>query len=168
LLGQLSLAQAVSLQDVSDQLKRSGSTPQGSRLADAVLLARILEREGAETGAGRFLAAEVARDSLRAIRLARMLFMALPPTSPLAPKGWLAAGALSADSVGFFVTEARRRWPASTYVLAVDGKDSPDSLSIAAPEAALRAAWDHAIVVYADSLNAHRAAAITGPATAPR
>jgi hypothetical protein len=168
LLAQLSLAQAASLQEVADQLKKGGVAQDRGRMLDAILLARLLEREDPETGAGRFLAGEVARDSLRALRLARTLFVGLPPASPLAPKGWLAAGALASDSAGYYASEARRRWPSSTYVLAVDGKDSSDSLSIAAPEAALRTAWAHAIVLFADSVNAHRSETISAPASTPR
>lgn len=168
LLAQLSLARATTLQEVSDQLKRSRSPTDGSRLAAAVILARLLEREDPETGAGRFLAGEVARDSLRAMRLARVFFVSVPGESPLAPKGWLAAGALAGDSAGYYASEARRRWPASPYVLAIDGKDSADSMSIVVPEAALRAAWAHGIVLYADSAIAIRGATIGMPTPAPR
>ena len=167
LLAQLSLAQATSAAEVADLLRRARPALDGGRLGDALLLVRILEREQPETGAGRFLAAEVARDSLRAVRLARTLFVGLPPDSPLAPKAWLAAGALSGDSATAYATEARRRWPASPYVLAIDGKDSSDSLSIAQPEAALRSAWAHAIVVYGDSLGAHRAEAVRASPSGP-
>jgi len=128
---------------------------------------RVLDREEPETGAGRFLAAEVARDSLRAIRLAQALFVGLPPASSLAPKAWLAAGALSRDSAAAYAAEARRRWPKSPYVLAIDGKDSSDSLSIAEPEAALRSAWAHAIVLYGDSLGAHRAETVRATPSGP-
>jgi hypothetical protein len=160
LLAQLSLGQATSVDEVADLLKRARPALDRGRLADAVLLVRLLEREDPETGAGKFLAAEIARDSLRAVRLARILFVGLPPLSPLAPKAWLAAAALAGDSASAFAIEARRRWPASPYVLAIDGRDSADTLSIAVPEAALRTAWGHAIVVYGDSLLAHRATAV--------
>ena len=164
LMSQLALASATSLDEVSEQLKK----PRGSdvRLANAALLARVLVREDPITGAGRFLAGEVARDSLRAARLARSLFITIPAASPLSAKGWLAAAALAGDSAGAYVAQARRRWPNSPYVLAVDGRDSSDSLAIAVPELALRAAWTHAIVVYGDSLTSRRAAA-TGAASPP-
>ena len=167
LLAQLSLAQATSAIEVADILSRTRPALDGGRLGDALLLVRVLEREAPETGAGRFLAAEVARDSLRAIRLARSLFRGLPTTSPLAPKGWLAAGALSGDSAAAYAADARRRWPNSPYVLAIDGKDSSDSLSIAEPETALRSAWAHAIVLYGDSLGAHRAETVRATRSGP-
>ena len=167
LLAQLSIAQATSAAEVADLLRRARPALDGGRLGDALLLVRVLEREQPETGAGRFLAAEVARDSLRALRLARSLFVGLPPASPLAPKAWLAAGALSGDSATVYATEARRRWPASPYVLAIDGRDSSDSLSIVQPEAALRSAWAHAIVVYGDSLGVHRAETVRASPSGP-
>jgi len=167
LLAQLSLAQATSPTEVAEILSRSRPARDGGRLGDALLLVRVLEREEPETGAGRFLAAEVARDSLRAIRLAQSLFVGLPPGSSLAPKAWLAAGALSRDSAAAYAVEARRRWPKSPYVLAIDGKDSSDSLSIAEPEAALRSAWAHAIVLYGDSLGAHRAETVRATPSGP-
>lgn len=164
LMSQLALANAASLDEVTEQMKN----PRASdvRLASAALLARVLAREDPITGAGRFLAGEVARDSLRATRLARSLFVTIPETSPLAAKGWLAAAALAGDSAGAYVSHARGRWPTSPYVLAVDGKDANDSLAIAVPELALRAAWAHAIVVYGDSVLSRRAATI-GTASPP-
>lgn len=158
MLSRLTLARATSLDEVAEQLKKSRTTD--ARLTDAAFLVRVLLREDPVTGAGRFLAGEVARDSLRATSLARSLFTGLPESSALAPKGWLAAAAIAGDSAAAYVGHARTRWPASPYVLAVDGKDTSDSLSIAAPEAALRAAWMHAIVVYGDSLTSRRAGTI--------
>lgn len=167
LLAQLSLAQAASATEVAEILSRARPALDGGRLGDALLLVRVLLREEPETGAGRFLAAEVARDSLRATRLAHSLFVGLPATSALAPKAWLAGGALSRDSAPAYAAEARRRWPASPYVLAIDGKDSSDTLSIAEPEAALRRAWAHAIVLYGDSLGAHRAETVRATPSGP-
>ena len=168
LLAQLSLSQAATPSEVAELLKRSRPAPEIRRLDDALLLVRILDRLDGENGAGRFLAAEVARDSLHAIRLSRSLFVGLPAASPLAPKAWLAAGALAGDSAATYVAVARSRWPSSPYVLAVDGRDSPDTLAIVAPESMLRDAWARAIVVYGDSLATHRAAAVReSPPTTP-
>ena len=128
------------------------------RNADAVLLARVLAAEDTSSGAGRFLAAEILRDSLAARRAARALFRSLPAGSPLAPKGWLAAAAITPDSAPAFVETARSRWPDSPYIAAFDGRPSTDTLAVAA-DSLLRRAWDRAIVVYTDSAAARHAPA---------
>jgi hypothetical protein len=138
----------------------------GGRVASAILLARTLASEDTASGAGRFLAAEVLRDSIGAPRAARGLFVALPVGSPLAAKGWLAAARLAGDSSPQYVATARARWPDSPYVRVFDGHDTGDTLAVAA-DSLLRKAWEKAIVVYADSVAARRAAA-TSPAPARR
>lgn len=135
------------------------------RTANAILLARTLAAQDRETGAGTFLAAEVVRDSLAAPRAARAMFLTLPVSSPLAAKGWLAAARLAGDSAAEYVRIARGRWPDSPYLRALDGRDSGDTLAIAA-DTLLRKAWERAIVTYTDSSSARRAAT-TSPA-APR
>lgn len=132
------------------------------RVSDAVLLARVLSAADTATGAGRFLAAEVLRDSLAARRAARALFTRLPAGSPLAAKGWLAAAAITPDSAPAYVAIVRSRWPDSPYLAALDGKPSTDTLAVAA-DTLLRRAWDQAIVVYTDSAAARRGHASTPP-----
>jgi len=147
-----------------DEIERVArrETPGNGRKSDAVLLARVLAVEDSASGAGRFLAAEVLRDSLAARRAARVLFTSLPPGSPLAAKGWLAAAAITPDSSPAFVATARARWPDSPYIAALDGKASPDTLAVAA-DSLLRRAWDRAIVVYTDSAVARHAPAPPKP-----
>lgn len=146
--------------DEIDRVARREALGAGRR-ADAVLLARVLAAEDSATGAGRFLAGEVLRDSLDARRAARLLFTSLPPGSPLAAKGWLAAAAITPDSAPAFVATARSRWPDSPYIAALDGKPSPDTLAVPT-DSLLRRAWDRAIVVYTDSA-ARRASASLRP-----
>lgn len=140
------------------QREKSGN----GRVSDAVLLARVLSAADTATGAGRFLAAEVLRDSLAARRAARALFTRLPAGSPLAAKGWLAAAAITPDSAPAYVAIVRARWPDSPYLAALDGKPSTDTLAVAA-DTLLRRAWDQAIVVYTDSATARRGHASTPP-----
>jgi len=140
--------------DEIDRVARREALGRG-RSAFAVLLARVLSAEDTATGAGRFLAAEVLRDSLFARRAARALFLSLPTGSPLAPKGWLAAAAMTPDSAPAWVATARRRWPDSPYLAALDGKPSTDTLAVAA-DTLLRAAWERAMVIYTDSVAARR------------
>ena len=122
----------------------------------------MLAVEDSSTGAGRFLAAEILRDSLAARRAARVLFRSLPAGSALAAKGWLAAAAITPDSAPAFVGIARSRWPDSPYIAALDGKSSTDTLAVAA-DSLLRRAWDRAIVVYTDSVAARHAPASPQP-----
>ncbi len=156
----IALRDLSSLEEI-DRVARREALGSG-HAAGAALLARILAPEDSATGAGRFLAAEVLRDSLFARRAARALFTHLPTASPLAAKGWLAAAAITPDSAPAFVAIVRARWPDSPYLAALDGRPSTDTLAIAA-DTLLRRAWDHAIVIYADSATSRR-----GRASIPR
>ena len=149
----LDLRDLPTLDEIERVARREGSV--SGRSAYAVLLARVLAAEDTATGAGRFLAAEVLRDSLVARRAARQLFVSLPTGSPLAPKGWLAAAAMTPDSAALWVATVRSRWPDSPYLAALDGKPSTDTLAVAA-DTLLRAAWERAIVIYTDSVAARR------------
>jgi hypothetical protein len=156
----IALRDLPSLDEIERVARREASG--SGRKSEAVLLARVVAAEDSATGAGRFLAAEVLRDSLAARRAARALFTSLPAGSPLAPKGWLAAAAITPDSAPAFVATARSRWPDSPYIAVLDGKPSVDTLAVAA-DSLLRHAWDLAIVVYADSIAARHAAASLQP-----
>jgi len=73
-----------------------------------------------------FLAAEAARDGLRATRLASALFQQVPlvaPESPYAPKAMLAAAQLQGGD-SLLIAEAETRYPASPYVVAASGRYS--------------------------------------------
>jgi hypothetical protein len=150
---------AASLDDIYRGARNEGTG--NGRVASAILLVRLLVGQDAESGAGKFLAAEVVRDSIAAPRAARTLFTTLPIGSPLAAKGWLAAARLAGDSAADYVAIARTRWPDSPYIRALDGRDAGDTLAVAA-DTLLRKAWEQAIVVYRDSL-ARRAAPTTAP-----
>ena len=153
----IALADVRTLDDAGAMLRQLRADALPGRVPDAMLLARILARSGDETGAGAFLAAEVLRDSMGALLAARALFHAMPASSPLAPKGWLAGAAIAGDSAAAHVETARRRWPASPYVLALDGRESSDGSAFAA-DSLLRTAWERAIVSHRDSLAARAAA----------
>jgi hypothetical protein len=156
----ITLRETPSIEEM-DRVARRDALGSG-RSSSAVLLARVLAAEDSTTGAGRFLAAEVLRDSLFARRAARTLFTSLPTASPLAAKGWLAAAAITPDSALAFVATVRSRWPDSPYLAALDGKPSTDTLAVAA-DSLLRRAWDRAIVIFGDSAAARRGRASTLP-----
>jgi hypothetical protein len=155
----IALAGVRTLEDAEALLRQLRADALPGRVPDAMLLARILARSGGQSGAGAFLAAEVLRDSVGALAAARALFQSMPAASPLAPKGWLAAAAIAGDSASTYVDAARRRWPASPYVLALDGREPSDGSAFAA-DSVLRTTWERAIVSHRDSLAA-RAAATT-------
>ena len=154
----ISLRETASIDEMDRVARREALG--GGRSSDAVLLARVLSAVDSASGAGRFLAAEVLRDSLFARRAARALFTSLPTGSPLAAKGWLAAAALTPDSAMVFVATVRSRWPDSPYLAALDGRPSIDTLAVAA-DTLLRRAWDRAIAVYTDSAASRH---VRGPA----
>lgn len=153
----IALADVRTLADAETALQRLRADAMPGRVPDAMLLARILARSGDESGSGAFLAAEVLRDSIGALHAARALFHSMPASSPLAPKGWLAGAAIAGDSASAYVESARARWPASPYVLALDGRESSDGSAFAA-DSLLRTAWERAIVSHRDSLAARAAA----------
>lgn len=154
----LALADVRTLADAGAVLRRLRADGAPGRVPDAMLLARILAGADGESGAGAFLAAEVLRDSIGALAAARSLFFSMPAASPLAAKGWLAGAAIAGDSTAMHVDDARRRWPGSGYVLALDGRDAADG-SAFAPDTLLRTAWERAIVIHRDSLVARAAMA---------
>ena len=113
---------------------------------------------GAPSGDMRlFLAAEAARDRLRAPRLAETLFRRIAaawPDSPYAPKALLAAAQLRGDTL--LVAEVESRYPASPYVLAVGDTAL----------AALRALED-SLGAFADSQRVHAPVPVVRPAAPP-
>jgi tetratricopeptide (TPR) repeat protein len=75
-----------------------------------------------------FVAAEVARDSLQANRLAGWLLSDLVtawPESPYAPKALLSLAGLSPDSAEFYGNELAPRYPDSPYLAVTRGADPP-------------------------------------------
>lgn len=154
----IALADVRTLADAGAVLRQVRADGASGRIADAMLLVRILARSETETGAGAFLAAEVLRDSIGALHAARALFFSVPPASPLAAKGWLAGAEIAGDSTAAYVAMARERWPRSGYVLALDGRDAADGSAFAA-DSALRSTWERAIVSHRDSVAARAAAA---------
>lgn len=95
---------------------------EASRLSAAV--ERILT---AATDAQSFLAAEVARDVLRAPALSETLFRRLVarwPESAFAPKALFALATLNGSDADSLYRVARVRYPRSPYVLVLEGRES--------------------------------------------
>lgn len=129
------------------------------RLQDNLLLLRIFTDRTDYTGASLFLAAEVARDSLRAPALAHSLFLKLVttmPNTPLAPKALLAAADLVPDSAAVYRAQLQRIWPKSPFTVLVDGNDLPSTTGLDQVNNLLEQAWTAGSSAFADSMAARR------------
>jgi hypothetical protein len=160
----LSLGDAASLGDAEGIVERGRSdgsgTPLHDRLERAVLLVRLLESRQDTAGAALFLAAEVARDSLRAPRLARRYLARILEQSPpplLAPKALLAAAALVPDSAPVFRARLLADFPRSGWSAILRGDTAASSPDLRRGEALLAGAWSVAGQLLADSLTARAA-----------
>lgn len=168
-LALLGVRRLATVNDLDSVLAREDSavrrTAYARRTAEHLLLLRMLERVDDPTGASIFLAAEVARDSLRAPRMARGLFMRVARDvagSPLAASAFYAASLLEPDSAESWRGEIQRAHGNSSVAARLRGEDPamrPDFVT--APEL-LRGAWTLTTRRWADSVSRLRAAR-TGP-----
>ncbi|MHB1311938.1 MAG: hypothetical protein ACYC3L_07960 [Gemmatimonadaceae bacterium] len=173
----LSLAPLARVEDVAAAVRRGALPARGSRLQrrleDNVLLVELLGRRTDASGASLYLAAEVARDSLRASRLAVQLFKRIDQVAQgtvLASRALFAAAIMEPDSAPVLHARLRERYPASPWTLALDGASPGDSPAYADAEASLRVAWTSVALQFADSLKRLRAPAVpagTGRRTPP-
>jgi hypothetical protein len=155
----LSLAPLSRLEDVSAAVRRGSVQGRASliqrRLDDNLLLAELLAGRADPSGASAYLAAEVARDSLRAPRLAYQLFRRIDQTlqgAIMAPRGLFAAAILEPDSASALHARLRERYPRSPWALTLDGGSPGDHPAWEASEATLRVAWKDVALQFADSL----------------
>jgi hypothetical protein len=172
-LTMLSLAPLARLEDVAAAVRRGAPQARGSllqrRLEDNVLLVELLGKRTDASGASLYLAAEVARDSLRADRLAVQLFRRIDQVvqgAVLAPRGLFTAAMIDTDSASALHARLRERYPRSPWTLALDGASPGDLPAYDAAEAALRVAWTDVALQFADSLRKIRAPA--APASTKR
>jgi hypothetical protein len=162
-LTQLSLSRLRSTPDVRSTIAASHESARNNRLQrqleDNVLLISLLDRGQDPTGAALFLAAEIARDSLRARALASSLFLrAADPAlgAMIAPKALLAAAALDPDSADAYHQQLRTRFPSSPYLMMLDGATAVESAELAETDRLLRQWWDSAAKYLADTLRTLR------------
>lgn len=165
----LSLAPLSRIEDVSAAVRRGSVQGRASliqrRLDDNVLLAELLAGRADPSGASLYLAAEVARDSLRASRLAYQLFRRIDQTlqgAVLAPRGLFAAAILEPDSASALHTRLRERYPRSPWALALDGGSPGDFPAWEVSEGTLRVAWKDVALQFADSLTRLRTPVLPG------
>ncbi len=161
----LSLAPLSHLEDVAAAVRRGAAagrpSPLQRRLDDNLLLLEMLASRKDPSGASLFLAAEIARDSLRAPRLAFQLFRRIDQQvqgALMAPRGLLSAAILEPDSAAVLRARLRERYPRSPWALTLDGGSPADLPAWEASETTLRVAWKDVALHFADSLAQLRAA----------
>ena len=139
------------------------------RLERALLRLDLLESRGDTAGAALFLAAEVARDSLRAPRLARRYLERILEQHPpplLAPKALLAAAALVPDSAALFRARVLDVFPRSGWAAILRGDTTAATTDVRNGEMLLAGAWSVVEQLLSDSLMARAARPARAPAPA--
>ena len=160
----LALKPLGSILDVTNLIARSRESARGAaiyqRLERALEMVRLLESAPDQSGASLFIAAEVARDSLRAPRLAETLLRRIvetPGGATLAPKSLLALAALRPDSAAAFHQRLRDTYPDTPWAQMLDGVDHGESAAWTTTERLLRIRYDNAVRALADSARARTA-----------
>jgi hypothetical protein len=168
MLALLSLANVDEVTDAAAIVKRAGDDspgPLAAVLQSRLELLEFLVTTTDYTGASQFLAAEVARDSLRAPRLAHTLFtrlVAAMSTSPMAPKALLAAAAVLPESSAVYRARVLEKFPESAFAYVLRGDDPSHLKAYERTDILLSQAWTAA----ADSMRKRRQAAATQSAAA--
>lgn len=158
-LALLDLTRVASVRELDTLIARQDSvvwrTSYARQVAERVLLFRLLAARGDAESASLYLAAEIARDSLRAPNLARALFLRVAReagASPLVPSAWYAAALLEPDSAASWQRRVLADFRNSAVAARLRGDDpstQPDFVS--APEL-LRLHWTDALRIWSDSV----------------
>ncbi|MEP6781166.1 MAG: hypothetical protein ABJC26_14820, partial [Gemmatimonadaceae bacterium] len=155
-----------SLAEIDTVIARLDSSTKRSayfrRLSDQLLLYRMLQSDTTSTGTDWFLAAEVARDSLHAPKIAYGQFVKLArekPTALLAPKALHAAASIMPDSSSILIARLINLYPTSSVATWLRGGDPTTSADFAAIDTLLRKGWLSSARSYADTLRKLREAA---------
>ena len=156
---QVDVMSAISPEAVGSTLAASRARAAGSslfrRIQTQVLLFNALRTMQEPLGTGVFLAAEVARDSLGNLDVARTLLNTLVdsmPTSALAPKALHALSAMSPDSSSVLRERMSRLYPRSPYTLLLNGVDATGEAEFRTVEDHLRRAWRTSAALATDSI----------------
>lgn len=154
-----------SMRDLDSAFARQDSavvrTQFSRRVSDQALLVKILSATEDTTGAAWFVAAEAARDSLRANAIARGLFLRIArelPASPLAASAWYAASTLMPDSADAWKARILEEHPTSHVAAWIRGEDPATRPDFMANQELLRGAWLDAAKAFGDTLRKLRAA----------
>ncbi len=153
-----SLREFDSLVSIPDSATRR--TTYGRRINEQLLLFRMFSVQSEPTGAARFLAAEVARDSLRALPLARAVFLSIPqelPASPFAAQALYAASVLSPDSAAILRARLERDYPTTAVAAWARGEDPATRPDFVAAPPLLTVRWNETVRLWSDSVRKLRA-----------
>lgn len=140
-----------------DSIRAAGS-PLLKRLRDNITIMNLLLSRPDFAGAHVFLAAEIARDSLRAYKLAHAMFRSIERDYgdyEIAARALLAARAIVPESTQVYETRVLEKWQTSSAAVALRGLD-PDSSTIRAEDSQLRKAWDFVMQQWSDTLKERR------------
>ena len=158
-IGYLGLRRATSLTSADSAWSRMDSvsrrTSLARRLDEQLLLVRVLTARDEATGAGAYLAAEVARDSLRAPWLAAAMFAQLAstrPEAPVAPMAWYAASLLRPDSAESWQRRVRAQYGFSAVAARLQGDDPATRPDFVATPELLKFAWSDGVRIWSDSV----------------
>jgi len=152
------------LEDVRAAVARDSARAHGSallrRIQDNLLLMRLCLARVDGVGANVFLAAEIARDSLRSRALSQAMFRSIErdyPESPIAARGLLAAAAIIPESSSVYRSRIVELWPESwSAVSLLEGLPSESTMT--QEDRMLRVAWTYAVTQFADTMSARRKA----------
>lgn len=155
----LDLRRVASLRELDTLVARQDSvvwrTSYAREAAGRLLLFRLLAARGETESASLYLAAEIARDSLRAPRLAQALFLRIAresPASPLVPNAWYAAGLLEPDSAGAWQRRVLTDFRTSAVAARLRGEDPTDLPDFLSTPELLRLQWTAAVRIWSDSV----------------
>jgi len=158
-LAYLTMTRVASMREVDTILARQDSalrrTPFARRLDEQLLLVRLLSEQNEPTGAAVYLAAEVARDSLRVPALARTLFLRVArdiPGTPLAPQALYAAALLAPDSAEVWQARIQAEHAQSSVAAWLRGEDPAGRADFTSAPALLEVRWTQTLRLWADSV----------------
>jgi len=163
-LSLLSIGQLSSTRQVDSVLARfdvsARATPNVRRVREQLLLVTLLEQRADPTGASLYLAAEVARDSLRAPGIAQSLFLRVAREvngSTLAPNAYYAAALLQPDSSITWYQRIRSEYPTSGVAMYLRGSDPGVAADFVSTPELLKFSWAETTRIWADSVRKLRA-----------
>ncbi len=155
----LDLKRVASVRELDTLVARQDSvvwrTSYAREIADRVLLFRLLAARGEIESASMYLAAEIARDSLRAPDLARTIFLQLARvslSSPLVPNAWYAAALLEPDSAATWRQRILVDFANSSVAARLRGDDPTDRPDFLSTPELLTLPWTDALRVWSDSV----------------
>jgi hypothetical protein len=140
-----------------DSVRAAGS-PLLRRIRDNLTIMNLLLANPHLSGAHLFLAAEIARDSLRAYKLAHAMFRAVERDYgeyEIAARALLAARAIYPDSAQAYEARVLAKWDSSSAAFALKGLD-PAFSTQRAEDGALRTSWEFVMRQWSDTLRYRR------------